>query len=290
MVAARRLPPPARAVQERPRPAGAARAATRSSPPGTTTRSPTTSGRTAPRTTSPSEGDYGARRARAHRAYDEWMPVRMNGTAGLGDGTRLFRRLRFGTPRRAEHARPAHLPRPAGRPTSRPGRPDRGRRVSDPDRTITGREQLDWLKDSLPPAAAQWKLVGNPVMIAPVTFAELPHDLSSRSTTSPACCPATGSPTTSTSGTATPTTGARCSSTCATTGSATPSSSPATSTPAGPATCRTTPRRTRCGDSAGVEFVCTLGDLEQPQGHHRYAAAHGAASRSRRRSRPTTRT
>ena len=42
------------------------------------------------------EGDYRARRARAHRAYDEWMPVRMDGTARLRDGDRLFRRLRFG--------------------------------------------------------------------------------------------------------------------------------------------------------------------------------------------------
>ena len=42
------------------------------------------------------EGDYGKRKAVARRAYDEWMPVRMSGTAKLNDGTRLFRRLRFG--------------------------------------------------------------------------------------------------------------------------------------------------------------------------------------------------
>ena len=42
------------------------------------------------------EGDYASRRAQAHRAYDEWMPVRMNGTARLGDGDRLFRRIQFG--------------------------------------------------------------------------------------------------------------------------------------------------------------------------------------------------
>ena len=40
------------------------------------------------------EGNYHVRRARAHRAYDEWMPVRLNGTAALGDGARLYRRLR----------------------------------------------------------------------------------------------------------------------------------------------------------------------------------------------------
>ena len=44
----------------------------------------------------PNEGTYAARRARAHRAYDEWMPVRLDGTVDLRDGTRLFRRLQFG--------------------------------------------------------------------------------------------------------------------------------------------------------------------------------------------------
>ncbi|WP_296602481.1 alkaline phosphatase D family protein, partial [Nocardioides sp.] len=115
------------------------------------------------------EGDFRLRRARAHRAYDEWMPVRMDGTARLGDGDRLFRRLRFG--RLAEISmldlrsyRDAQATVPSGE-------------VSDPDRTILGRQQLDWLKSSLSRGRAQWKIVGNPVMIAPVTFAGLPHDL-----------------------------------------------------------------------------------------------------------------
>jgi alkaline phosphatase D len=115
------------------------------------------------------EGDFRLRRARAHRAYDEWMPVRMDGSARLGDGDRLFRRLRFG--RLAEISmldlrsyRDAQVTVPSGE-------------VSDPDRTILGRQQLDWLKSSLSRGRAQWKIVGNPVMIAPVTFAGLPHDL-----------------------------------------------------------------------------------------------------------------
>ncbi|WP_240641208.1 alkaline phosphatase D family protein [Nocardioides ferulae] len=117
------------------------------------------------------EGEWAARRNVAHRAYDEWMPVRLSGTAKLGDGTALFRRLRFGqlaelslldlrTYRDQQVAVP--LLDPA---------------VSDPDRTITGRRQMKWLKDSLDNRRAQWKLVGNPVMIAPVTFAALPKDL-----------------------------------------------------------------------------------------------------------------
>ena len=85
-----------------------------------------------------SEGDYRERRARAHRAYDEWMPVRMDGTARLGDGDRLFRRLRFG--RLAEismldlRSYRASRCRPRCRRRCRPPEAE----VSDPDRTITG--------------------------------------------------------------------------------------------------------------------------------------------------------
>lgn len=115
------------------------------------------------------EGSYVRRRARAHRAYDEWMPVRMDGTARLRDGDRLYRRFRFG--RLAELSmldlrtyRDAQLAAPSGD-------------VSDPDRTITGRQQMDWLKKGLHRGGAQWKVIGNPVMIAPVDFGALPDDL-----------------------------------------------------------------------------------------------------------------
>ncbi|QIK77189.1 alkaline phosphatase [Nocardioides piscis] len=125
----------------------------------------------------PDEGDWAARRARAHRAYDEWMPVRLNDTARLGDGTRLFRELRFGklaqlsmldlrTYRDEQVATAAPTPVPSLEA-----------KVSDPDRTIAGRAQLDWLNRSLRRAKPQWKIVGNPVMIAPVTFAQVPTEL-----------------------------------------------------------------------------------------------------------------
>ncbi|MDQ1102722.1 alkaline phosphatase D [Nocardioides zeae] len=117
------------------------------------------------------EGDWATRRARAHRAYDEWMPVRMNGTAALGDGTRLFRSLRFG-----RLAQLSMLDLRTYR-DEQVAYPAVDARVSDPARTITGRAQLDWLKDALGTTQVQWKLVGNPVMIAPVTFAQLPTEL-----------------------------------------------------------------------------------------------------------------
>ena len=124
------------------------------------------------------EGDYQVRRARAHRAYDEWMPARMGATTDLDDGTRLFRRLTFGTLaeismldlRTYRSKQATQLQSPV---------PSTDAAVSDPTRTITGDPQMSWLKESLSPERAQWKLIGNPVMIAPVVFPPLPNELTS---------------------------------------------------------------------------------------------------------------
>lgn len=119
----------------------------------------------------PTEGSWPRRRARAHRAYDEWMPARMEGTAALRDGDRLFRSIRFG---RLAHLHLLDL------------RTYRDRQVADmsdvaaiddPDRTITGRQQLDWIKAAIAASPAQWQLIGNPVMIAPLSLAGLPAAL-----------------------------------------------------------------------------------------------------------------
>ena len=116
------------------------------------------------------EGSWSARRAASHRSFDEWMPVRMNGTAALGDGTQLYRRLQFG-----DLAEISMLDLRTYRDKQLAAQVDP--QQADPARTVTGRAQMDWLKTSLVRQAVQWKLVGNPVMIAPVTFAGLPRDL-----------------------------------------------------------------------------------------------------------------
>ena len=123
------------------------------------------------------EGDYAARRARAHRAYDEWMPVRMDGTARLQDGDRLYRRLRFGRlaeismlDLRSYRSKNVETEVPLPGPQPEP-------EVSDPSRTITGKQQMQWLKDSLDRIGVQWKVIGNPVMIAPINYQGLPDDL-----------------------------------------------------------------------------------------------------------------
>ena len=112
------------------------------------------------------EGSFAARRTAAQRAYDEWMPVRLEGTAIIGDGTRMYRRLQFGTladlsmldlrTYRSERVE-------AGDPA-----------LDDPDRTITGGRQLGWLEGHLSKATATWKFIGNPVMVAPVMLPPRP--------------------------------------------------------------------------------------------------------------------
>lgn len=123
--------------------------------------------------TSRSEGPWAARRERARHAYDEWMPVRLQGTSRLGDGARLYRSLRFGS-----LAELCMLDLRSYR--SRQVRRRELGRVDAPGRTITGDQQMTWLKRRLASSRAQWKLVGNPVMIAPVAFPPLPDILAQR--------------------------------------------------------------------------------------------------------------
>ncbi|MEU9777722.1 alkaline phosphatase D family protein [Streptomyces sp. NPDC047968] len=109
------------------------------------------------------EGDYADRAAAAKQAYFEWMPVRP-----ATEGT-VYRRLRFG--RLADlHLLDLRSFR------SQPASVGSGK-VDDPDRTITGRAQLDWLKAGLASSDATWKLVGTSVMISPIAFGSLPAHL-----------------------------------------------------------------------------------------------------------------
>ncbi|GEP37270.1 phosphodiesterase/alkaline phosphatase D [Nocardioides psychrotolerans] len=117
------------------------------------------------------EGSYARRRARAHRAYDEWMPARLDGTAALGDGTRLYRRIRFG---RLAELSMLDLRTYRDQQVTQTGT---DATVDDPDRTITGQAQLDWLTDGLDDGRAQWKLVGTSVMFAPLKVVALPRDV-----------------------------------------------------------------------------------------------------------------
>ncbi|MGP3975233.1 alkaline phosphatase D family protein [Streptomyces sp. 8N114] len=109
------------------------------------------------------EGDWAGRIAAAKQAYFEWLPVRPS-TAGT-----TFRTLRFG--RLAElHLLDLRSYRDAQ------AKVGDGTDIDDPDRTLTGRKQLDWLKKGLADSPARWKLVGNPVMISQVAFGSVPAE------------------------------------------------------------------------------------------------------------------
>ncbi|KQX13207.1 alkaline phosphatase [Streptomyces sp. Root431] len=109
------------------------------------------------------EGEWAARVAAAKQAYFEWMPVRAS-----TEGT-VFRRLRFG--KLADlHLLDLRSFRSA------PAKTGSGT-VDDPERTITGRAQLDWLKAGLAGSDATWQLVGTSVMISPIAFGALPAHL-----------------------------------------------------------------------------------------------------------------
>lgn len=108
------------------------------------------------------EGDYAARKAAAHQAYFEWMPVR-------NEADKIYRRLRFGL-----LAELFMLDLRSYR-SQQVAIGDGG--ADDPNRTLTGAEQMAWLENGLTASESQWKLVGNSVMIAPFALPPLSHDL-----------------------------------------------------------------------------------------------------------------
>ncbi|WP_046496006.1 alkaline phosphatase D family protein [Streptomyces odonnellii] len=109
------------------------------------------------------EGAWADRAAAARQAYFEWMPVRAS-----TEGT-VYRRLRFGS------LADLHL---LDLRSFRSQQTTVGSgAVDDPERTITGRAQLDWLKAGLAGSDTAWKLVGTSVMISPVAFGSVPAHL-----------------------------------------------------------------------------------------------------------------
>jgi alkaline phosphatase D len=119
----------------------------------------------------PDEGEWAERVAQAFQAYFEWMPIRATG--GDGDPFRIHRHLAFG-----DLAELFVLDERTHRSEQVAGvsgsllvtSPE----VADPDRTMLGAAQRDWLVGGLGGSTATWKLVGNPVMFAPLVLADLP--------------------------------------------------------------------------------------------------------------------
>lgn len=104
------------------------------------------------------EGVWEERKGFAQRAYDEWMPIRL---PEPGNRAKIFRRVQFGDmvdlflldtrlfDRDVEAATPVN-------PTDGV--------ASQPDRTMIGEEQYNFLINGMRASQAQWKLIGNQVV------------------------------------------------------------------------------------------------------------------------------
>lgn len=117
------------------------------------------------------EGDFAARAVAARQAWREWLPVRQ---VDPDDPTVIHRRFRYGDlvdlwmldERKYRDQQPESL-------AFNYGSVDPA--VNDPDRTMLGAEQRDWLVGGLTGSDAAWKVVGNQVPFFPlVVGAELP--------------------------------------------------------------------------------------------------------------------
>ena len=118
------------------------------------------------------EGTWADRRSDAAQAYFEWLPLRRTGVDD--DSDRIYRRLDYGP-----------LAEITMLDTRLEGREEQlatktnaaaGTVVVDttawldPDRTLLGAEQRDWLLDGLAASTATWKLFGNQVMMTQLAF------------------------------------------------------------------------------------------------------------------------
>ena len=110
------------------------------------------------------EGDWGARKAAALRAWREWMPVHLPPPP---NEERVYRALRFGDL--------ADLIMLDGRTKRDPQ--TKGPQMDAPARSVLGDEEHEWLLRELKDSQATWRLVGNDVMIGQVYTGFLAEEL-----------------------------------------------------------------------------------------------------------------
>lgn len=110
-----------------------------------------------------SEGPWEERLANAQQAYFEWLPIRPKQPGSYS----IYRKIPMGPlvdlimiDTRIE-----------GR-DQEVGATDPA--IDDPNRTILGEQQMQWLKDQLSSSTAQWKIIGNQVMFAPLELPAIP--------------------------------------------------------------------------------------------------------------------
>ncbi|MCP4438971.1 MAG: T9SS type A sorting domain-containing protein [Aureispira sp.] len=108
------------------------------------------------------EGNWIDRKGWAVKAYYEWMPLRMPDPAV--DTQRIYRRLRFGDLVEL-HMLDTRL--------QERDEPDFAN-ATDPNHKLLGNAQMDWLTTGMDTSTAQWQILGQQVMMAPLDINPLP--------------------------------------------------------------------------------------------------------------------
>lgn len=105
---------------------------------------------------SATEGSWVDRKAAAIQAYFEWMPIRQ---VDATDNQRIYRTIKYGS-----------LADIILLDTRLEGRTEQTgwSGIGDPNNTILGIEQRDWLFNELSTSTAQWKIIAQQVMMAPL--------------------------------------------------------------------------------------------------------------------------
>ncbi|GIV34785.1 MAG: alkaline phosphatase D [Chitinophagales bacterium] len=102
------------------------------------------------------EGDWFVRKANGKQAYFEWLPVRESTV----DPLRIYRKLNYGK-----------LADLLVLDTRLEGRDQQSTTTNqDPNRTILGQDQYNWLTANLSDTTTVWKIVAQQVMMAPLTL------------------------------------------------------------------------------------------------------------------------
>lgn len=99
------------------------------------------------------EGQWVDRKLAAQTAFFEWLPIRPKAPSNV----EIFRKFNYG-----------NLVDLIMVDTRLHGRNEQGVNQNDPNRTILGDDQYDWLENELQNSTAQWKVLGNQVVFAPV--------------------------------------------------------------------------------------------------------------------------
>jgi alkaline phosphatase D len=102
------------------------------------------------------EGNWIDRKAYGIQAYYEWMPLRM---PDQQDTQRIYRKFRIGD-----------LMELYMMDTRLQGREEQNGHDTDPNRTLLGQQQLNWFLNSMDTSTAQWQVMGQQVMFAPLAI------------------------------------------------------------------------------------------------------------------------